>query len=444
MSSIQIHEIIFVIEFLGGEIITIKIRSSVLSHAKTLIKAGKYNTDTWDDSKATIDDYKEFAVLIDDTKDAETKSAYSYLIGLNEEVYVKAVASALGYANGARGSPKNPELASKLQELSNLIKEQQSSKKVFEPSIAEFVFKDVAQRLVTGPVLIPGCPDCDFHRGEKIFTVDEVAKMCHAYNNFRLVDRMHVFRATSEVIGEAVENWTLKKDETYTNINGETVTLPEGTWISTVKITDNETWQNIEKGIYKGFSGTFLSNKDAEKLLQSLTANKRERTLIKDLEDPVPVTISIVDKPCVPNAIFTSVKSAKKAGRGISNATLEKIQSTYDNIVSSADNLKKLLDKAKSERPDKEEEIDMDKEKLEQLLNEKIAPITEKVESIEKRLPDEAETEEKDPAIKALEEEIKEIKEQVNKSNDLTNNPSTKTTTHAGRDDSGAPVKFTI
>jgi len=271
-----------------------------------------------------------------------------------------------------------------------------------------FVFKDDVKREVTSPVMLPGCADCDFERGEKIFTEEEVSSFCNIYDTyFRLADKMHVFGATGEIIGQSIKNWTLDKEETYTNILGETVTLPKGTWMTTIKITDDTTWQQVENGTLKGCSGTYISRKNADKLLEKLTANKIDfsydlnvfesavkRVLIKDLEDPVPVTISLVDRPCVPNAVFTSVKAcptSSKAGRSISNATLDKIQSTYDKITASVDNLKELIDKAKGERPQEKEEIDMNKEELEQLLDEKIVSITEKVEAIEKKLPEETE-----------------------------------------------------
>jgi len=157
-----------------------------------------------------------------------------------------------------------------------------------------FTIKQDKKRLVTGPVAIPNCPDCDFSAGEKLLTPDEIEAMAHEYNTkSRMADQMHVYGRTGETIGETVENWTLKEATTLTNINGETVTLPSGTWMATVKVTDDNTWQNIESGVYRGFSAMYVSRSDAETILAS------KRTLIADLDDPVPLTISIVDAPCV-------------------------------------------------------------------------------------------------------------------------------------------------
>ncbi len=270
-----------------------------------------------------------------------------------------------------------------------------------------FVQKDDFKREVTCPVMLPGCADCDFKRGEKIFTEDEVAEFCNIYDtHFRLADQMHVFGATGQIVGESIKNWTLQEEETFTNILGETVTLPQGTWMTTIKITDDTAWQQVENGTLKGCSGTFIPRKDGEKLLESLTANKIDfsygldvfesvikRVLIRDLEDPVPVTISLVDRPCVPNAIFTSIKTcptaASKAGRSISNATLDTLNKAYEKAANALNDLMSLIDKAAGERPEaNKEEIDVNKEELGKLIDEKLSPIKTELDEVKKKLPD--------------------------------------------------------
>lgn len=274
-----------------------------------------------------------------------------------------------------------------------------------------FVEKDDVKQEVTGPVMLPGCADCDFKRGEKIFTEDEVAKFCEEYDKYRIADEMHLFGETGKQIGTSIKNWTLKKEETYTNVKGESVNLPKGTWMSTVKITDEEVWNKIEDGTYKGFSGTYLPRDHATQLMEKITASKSmdplldylesfKRTLIKDIDDPVPPIVAIVDNPCVPNAIFTSVKTcptSQKAGRSISNSTLSTLQKAHDTAQNALDNVKKLLKKAEGERPSANKEVDdMDEKELAKLVgdtvdqkfDEKIKPISEKMEEIEGKLPE--------------------------------------------------------
>lgn len=230
--------------------------------------------------------------------------------------------------------------------------------------------KDDFKRLVTGPVAIPDCPDCDYPRGEKLLTVDEIESMVHFYNTTsQLSDEMHVYGATKQSVGVAVENWTLKEPLTTRNTQGNEVTLPRGTWMTTIKVTDDDTWQKIQDGTYKGFSASYMSRDAAEEVLAA------KRTLIADLEDPMPVTVSIVDEPCVFDALFCSIKQqdeVDKAGRRFSNATLKKIQGAFES-------LQNLINEALNERGQTEadkknvlEDIDMDEEQLTKLVREAV------------------------------------------------------------------------
>ena len=245
-----------------------------------------------------------------------------------------------------------------------------------------FVLKDDAKQLVTGAVAVPGCPDCDYSRGEKILSIDEIEGMVHWFNTFsRKSDVMHTYNSNGTTVGDTVENWTLKQPMTVKNILGKTRTYPKGTWMSTTKITDDKTWNQVQDGTLRGYSATYMS-KDAAK---EFVANKR--TLIADLDDPVPVLVSIVDNPCVEDAIFCSIKQdappepdpeisevlykSEKAGRKISNATLKKITDAFETM-------KTLINDALTERgetgADKNvlEDIDMDEEQLTKLVREAV------------------------------------------------------------------------
>lgn len=291
-----------------------------------------------------------------------------------------------------------------------------------------FVFKDDTKHLVTGPVAIPDCPDCDFQSGEKILTPDEIEGMAHWFNTkSRMSDPMHLYANDQEtVIGETVESWTTKEVTRVTNIDGKEVTLPIGTWMATVKVTDDDTWQEIESGRLRGFSAMYVPRSDAEKLLAS------KRTLIADLEDPVPLTISIVDKPCVYDAIFTSIKEEAgvvKAGRRISNATLSKINKIVETMKAGYDEIQTIINVAEIERQPKEstkEDISMDKDELKTIVKEAIKeetnPLWEQLESLKQEPevePEEGEEPEVEvklednEVIKGLQDEIKALKETI-------------------------------
>jgi hypothetical protein len=260
-----------------------------------------------------------------------------------------------------------------------------SQKDISVSKLGTIVSKDEAKREVTTPVMIPDCKDCD---GES-FTVDEVAKFCREYNaQFRLADKMHVLNGKGDVIGDSVENWTLKNDETITNVLGETVTLPMGTWMTTIKINDDDTWREVENGTLKGASGMYVPRTKADELLKNFTSDKRvtkiceclsadKRTKITDIEDPVAISIALVDRPCVANAIATSIKSnfVQKAGRMFSDANMnmmQKMKDMLDKLMQKAQDERKTDSSTKNNKPSIKEVDDMNEDEVKELIKKQV------------------------------------------------------------------------
>lgn len=328
------------------------------------------------------------------------------------------------------------------------------------------VLKDEAKRLVTGPVAIPDCPDCDYPRGEKLLTVDEIESMVHFYNTHsQLSDEMHVYGSTKQSVGVAVENWTLKEPLTTRNTQGNQVTLPRGTWMTTIKVTDDDTWQKIQDGTYKGFSASYMSREAAEEVLAA------KRTLIADLVDPMPVTVSIVDEPCVFDALFCSIKDnpeAEKAGRKISNATLKKIQDAFDNIKTLINDALTERGQIEADKTDLLEDVSMNEDELKSMIVEAVKealksddpepeaeeeemveemeekPEPEEVEEVEELPPSEAEMEleKAQKRIKELEDKLGEGESQSIKGQDDTpeEEPVQKFRIEEGRDIYGRKI----
>ncbi len=184
--------------------------------------------------------------------------------------------------------------------------------------------------MFTGTVLIPGEPDCDFENGEEPLTEEQVAKMAHEFiTNYRIVDKNHDYFQTGKEVGQPVESWLLEEPQVLKNIKGEEREYPKGTWIVKSKITDPETMKLAEKG-QVAYSVTALSKNIAEQL----KAAGKSRTLIKDLEDPVGYTVSLVKNPCVDNSC--SAKAAIKAGRALSKdnkSSLTKARDIINNLL---------------------------------------------------------------------------------------------------------------
>ena len=194
--------------------------------------------------------------------------------------------------------------------------------------------------LFTGTVLIPGEPDCDYENGEEILTPEKVAKMAHEYLlNYRLVDKDHNFFQTHKTVGAPVESYLLPEPRVMKNIEGVEREYPAGTWVVKSMITDPELMKKAENGQI-AYSVTALSKKDAEKL----HAARKDRVLIKDLEDPIGFTVSLVENPCVDNSCSVKNDSVVvKEGRAISKQNRNVLEKARD-LINELINQSKQLD----------------------------------------------------------------------------------------------------
>ncbi|TES56179.1 terminase [Halalkalibacterium halodurans] len=113
---------------------------------------------------------------------------------------------------------------------------------VFQKTV-NIMKSDEEKQLVTGVVYEPEVEDAhgDF------MTADEIEKAAHQFlKDYRNIDKQHDFISD---VGEVVESWIAKSDMT---LGDEEIT--EGTWVMTVKVTDNDSWEAIKKGDITGFS----------------------------------------------------------------------------------------------------------------------------------------------------------------------------------------------
>lgn len=115
------------------------------------------------------------------------------------------------------------------------------------------------QRLVTGEVLVPDTIDAQGHT----ISAAEIEQAAHSflvgYNEATQIAYMHADFARPLAL---VESWIAPFDF---DLNGAHVV--KGTWIATVKVLDDVTWQAVKDGQIRGFSigGTaFLEDLPAE------------------------------------------------------------------------------------------------------------------------------------------------------------------------------------
>ncbi len=155
--------------------------------------------------------------------------------------------------------------------------------------------------LFTAPVMIPYKPDCDYNRGEKPFTAEEIKFFKESFEDYQIIDKNHqVFHdlGSAKSIGEPVDSFLLKNDTTYQLVKGGTETYPRGTWMLTTNVTDPTAQKEIEDGILDGYSPS-VHREEIGKLIKKAMAIKASGgELIHNIPNPNTITVSIVRKPC--------------------------------------------------------------------------------------------------------------------------------------------------
>ncbi len=321
--------------------------------------------------------------------------------------------------------------------------------------------KEDEQKIVYAAVLVPGEPDYDFDKGEKILSAEEIERVAHKWmEDYGNIDYMHGLNN----VAKPIETFILPMDWEVT-VGSEKVLLPKGTWILGAKVTNEQAWKEVKEGKLTGFSIMGIQNTVLKEIMKKVAdgeqVNKEfqsslKRVLIKDLgDDWIVPFVSLVDEPCVPKAKIFSIKQkeekkenvwskvveyfkktddieqmketmknletmSQKAGRSISDAT-------YNDLKKAIEALQKLIEKADKERRDKyaknqkgDDEMNEEQVKnlVEKTLDEKLKPILEGIEGLKEKpeKTEKGETEEIEETDGVEEtEEIEETDDEVEK-----------------------------
>jgi hypothetical protein len=293
----------------------------------------------------------------------------------------------------------------------------------FQKEVKIITKADDEQQLVYGVVYEPEVEDA---HGD-LMTADEIEKAAHKFlKDFRNIDTQHDFESGA---GELVESYIAPVDMDF---DGEIIT--KGSWVIVTKATD-EIWESIKKGEFTGYSmaGTaetiekqrkkpvtksedevkgffnamksffagpgvnvqkgavrdkyerskktrnFWSAQDSfESAIRAYnwqTDNyefaEDETTIREAIQDYVEILNEILLTENVLKAIGKPAEEIQKAGKKISSARMDKINAAFD-----------ALSELKAE-VEEEEEV-MKAEDIAKMLDEKLAPITKRLEEIEK------------------------------------------------------------
>jgi hypothetical protein len=150
-------------------------------------------------------------------------------------------------------------------------------------SSAEMVFSvfNNEQRLVVGPAMIP---DKMIVRRNEItgelyyvyFTTETIKKLQQKFMQEKLLDKTNIEHGRKFLNDvDVVESWIVE-DEMRDKQQVFGMNYPKGTWMITMKVTDDETWKKVKDGKLRGFSvqGYFLEkakfNSNSENILEQI------------------------------------------------------------------------------------------------------------------------------------------------------------------------------
>ena len=174
---------------------------------------------------------------------------------------------------------------------------------------------------LTAPVLIPNAKDCDYTNGEIPLNTEQIQAFKESYDKYGFVDHEHGLTRDGRKIGEPSQSILLDHDTTFTLYDGTTQTYPMGTWMLTTHITDEEAISEAMKGYYTGYSPSILPRTSADKYLAALKSgsdcacknrvSSMGNSLIKDVPDPVVLSVSLTRQPCLHESKFCELNDGE-------------------------------------------------------------------------------------------------------------------------------------
>ena len=174
--------------------------------------------------------------------------------------------------------------------------------------------------LLTAPVMIPGAKDCDYENGEEPLTEQQIREFAKTYEKYGFIDHEHGLTKDGTRIGEPVDSFLLTEDTTIATMDGSLKSYPRGSWFVTSHITNPEAVQLALGGGYTGYSASVFTKSRADEYLEALKSepgtpmpcsckdvSSSGNSLIRDVPDPVVLSVSLVKSPCLHDSRFCEV-----------------------------------------------------------------------------------------------------------------------------------------
>ena len=284
---------------------------------------------------------------------------------------------------------------------------------------------------LTAPVMIPGARDCDYHNGETPLTTEQVKSFAESYKKYGFIDHEHGLTRNGRKIGTPAKSFLLTENTTMQTLTGPQ-TYPSGTWMVTSTLTDPEAIQTALRGGYTGYSPSVLPRTRADAYLEALKSDPNTRlpcscknvssagnSLIRDVPEPVVLSISLVRSPCLHESKFCEVNGdmMEEDVKSLKSKVLSAMgMSEEAEVVALKSEVSELKKEIEGLKADFNESLKSMQESFEQTLTKALTPVAEKGEEEgeadeEAEEPVEVEEAEEQEKEEVVEEETQEEEE---------------------------------
>ena len=277
---------------------------------------------------------------------------------------------------------------------------------------------------LTAPVLIPEARDCDYHNGETPLNSTQIRAFKESYDKYGFVDHEHGLTRDGRKIGEPSNSIILDQDTTFTLYDGTTQTYPNGTWMLTTHITDEEAISEAMKGYYTGYSPSILPKASADKYLEALKSkgscsckniSSMGNSLIKDVPDPVVLSVSLTKQPCLHESKFCEVDNMENEEMSLKSKILTAMgMSEEAEVIALKGEVQSLKDEIEAMKSEFKDTLTTMQDEFKQTLTEALKTVDEVAEEeITEPTEEEADVEVEEEIVEADKSEEDVIEEEV-------------------------------
>ena len=131
------------------------------------------------------------------------------------------------------------------------------------------------------------------------------------------MDHEHTLTEKGRKIGKPYKSYLLQENTRLHLFDGTVKEYPEGTWVLTSNLTDDAAIAEAKLGHYSGYSPTIVERRVADKYFEALKSgracsckndlNSMGNSLIRDVPDPVVLSVSLTCCPCLHESKFCEI-----------------------------------------------------------------------------------------------------------------------------------------